>query len=525
MKKIYDNVEILNINDYIKCGFYNGIYSDLQREGDDYIREVNRAASLIIKNGTVYNGEFKSKYVNVVNGFRATTDTPQKHVYTVYVYGPSWIYGYGVEDYLTFPSCLQRFLNHNSPNTFKVINHGIRGIGFWNDYFVFKDNPPSEGDAVIFFIRRNTRFANFTPHPHLLMHKECNRRNIKAIFAIGPEISSVVNPSFREKALATNPISAFLKHKIDKELFLQSNEKYKYCKEYIFCIENGLPCIDLQPFFDRPHDMDEVFVNKNHWSHRGNSAITPTIGNMIIAPRLKKSTHKNVEKKCISALASLMNKVIINDDFNEYLNKYTLTDPGGTLAIGSIVMNANPFTYGHQYLVQESIQNVDVLYIFVVENDESFFTFKDRLALVDKGVEALRKSSGKKIHVIPSGKYLISSFTFPEYFTKETSNAPIDSSYDVLIFGAIIAKKMGIRCRFLGEEPKCNVTSSYNEIMKKYLPRLGIDVNIIPRNKIEDNTISASLVRKLLVEKDFESIKKYVPESTFSFIYKKYVNV
>jgi len=55
-------------------------------------------------------------------------------------------------------------------------------------------------------------------------------------------------------------------------------------------------------------------------------------------------------------------------------------DPRET--VGAIVVNANPFTLGHRYLIETASRQVDRLLIFVVENDVSRFPFQDRFRLV-----------------------------------------------------------------------------------------------------------------------------------------------
>ena len=104
-------------------------------------------------------------------------------------------------------------------------------------------------------------------------------------------------------------------------------------------------------------------------------------------------------------------------DFDEYLSKLRQQKgqiPKSSNTIGSIVMNCNPFTLGHQYLIEEALKQVDFLIIFVVEEDNSIFTFKDRLEMVRQGTQNL-----KNIAVMGSGKMMISNITFSEYFKKE----------------------------------------------------------------------------------------------------------
>lgn len=56
---------------------------------------------------------------------------------------------------------------------------------------------------------------------------------------------------------------------------------------------------------------------------------------------------------------------------------------------GAIVMNANPFTLGHQYLAEYAAADCDHLFIWVVEEDASAFPYEDRIELVRQGTSHL----------------------------------------------------------------------------------------------------------------------------------------
>jgi [citrate (pro-3S)-lyase] ligase len=64
--------------------------------------------------------------------------------------------------------------------------------------------------------------------------------------------------------------------------------------------------------------------------------------------------------------------------------------PGKT--IGAIVMNANPFTLGHRYLIEQAAARCDWLHLFVVKEDASQFRYTDRWALIEQGLSASRTS-------------------------------------------------------------------------------------------------------------------------------------
>ncbi len=185
--------------------------------------------------------------------------------------------------------------------------------------------------------------------------------------------------------------------------------------------------------------------------------------------------------------------------------------------VGSIVMNCNPFTLGHQYLVEYAAAQVDYLYVFVVEEDKSYFKFEDRIELVKSGTSHL-----KNVKVLPSGQFIISALTFSEYFDKANlEGTTIDTSLDVETFGRQIAPCLDISVRFVGEEPLDPITAQYNQSMKEILPKYGVELREIPR-KCLGGVISASRVRKCLEENNWDEIKRLVPETTYLFLERKY---
>ena len=188
------------------------------------------------------------------------------------------------------------------------------------------------------------------------------------------------------------------------------------------------------------------------------------------------------------------------------------------LKVGCIVMNANPFHLGHEYLVEYAASRVQKLFVMVVSEDKSDFTFAERFELVKRGTKQF-----PNVEVIPSGKFVISQQTFSGYFNKENlQDVQVDSSQDVEIFASEIAPALGVNVRFVGEEPADTVTKSYNENMKNILPPYNIDVVEIPRREIDGEIISAKTVRAALKVGDFDKVKKLVPAATYEFLREKY---
>ena len=164
-------------------------------------------------------------------------------------------------------------------------------------------------------------------------------------------------------------------------------------------------------------------------------------------------------------------------------------------AVSALVMNCNPFTLGHRYLVEQASAASDIVYLLVVEEDKSLFAFKDRFEMVRRGVADLAN-----VVVLSGGRYAVSSLTFPSYFTKEENLAKAHTAIDAEIFCRHIAPALGVTRRFVGTEPLSAVTAIYNDTLKGRLPRAGIEVTELARLEKDGAPVSASRVRALLGE-------------------------
>lgn len=198
--------------------------------------------------------------------------------------------------------------------------------------------------------------------------------------------------------------------------------------------------------------------------------------------------------------------------FGKYLQSLGGNTSEGAESSGAVVINANPFTCGHQRLIEYASREKS-LHVFVVSEDASEFSYQDRLALVRMGCGRFRN-----VMIHPSGDYMISMTTFPQYFLKDSCDAArVQAGIDAQIF-IKIARFMNIHERFFGEEPANPVVNIYNEAMRSILPAAGIQCRILPRFSANGRPISASFVRKALLEGRLDSIRNCVPESTFSYL-------
>ncbi|MDO4489115.1 MAG: adenylyltransferase/cytidyltransferase family protein [Eubacteriales bacterium] len=198
-----------------------------------------------------------------------------------------------------------------------------------------------------------------------------------------------------------------------------------------------------------------------------------------------------------------------------------VADTATDTVIGAIVANCNPFTYGHRYLIEEALKGCDLLHLFILSEDRSYFSAAERYEMVKAGVGDLLKEGRLILH--KTSDYLISSATFPTYFIKDTAKAAAaNCELDVRIFAERIARPLNITRRFAGTEPTDVVTNEYNETMKRVLPEYGIEFVEIERmisgleGPCAGEAISAKRVRKALSEGDFSEIERLVPPSTLS---------
>jgi len=172
---------------------------------------------------------------------------------------------------------------------------------------------------------------------------------------------------------------------------------------------------------------------------------------------------------------------------------------------GVVVMNANPFTLGHQYLLREAASQVDTLFVIPVKEDLSTFPYAERLEMIRAGAPS------HNIVVAEGSDYQISAATFPTYFLKDLSAAAeTQMRLDLDLFARHIAPALNAEVRFVGTEPADALTARYNTLMKEVLPQ----VVEIPRLEAEGSAVSASAVRRALEGGSFAAAAALTPASS-----------
>lgn len=240
-------------------------------------------------------------------------------------------------------------------------------------------------------------------------------------------------------------------------------------------------------------------------------------------------------------LASSPNAILMENgrgglpEYRKYLE--SLARPGRN---GAIVMNANPFTKGHRYLVEQAASLVDNLYVIVVREDRSRFPYVERKAMIEAGCAGL-----DNVVVCEGSDYAISAATFPTYFLKKLDDATdTQIALDLDLFVNHIAKPLGVTVRFAGSEPEDALTRRYNELMAEILPgtsvavvrqdhqpdselvegsavrqaRRPIDFVEIPRLEQKGKPLSATSLRRALDKGHLKEAMEYIPKSTVPYL-------
>ena len=237
-------------------------------------------------------------------------------------------------------------------------------------------------------------------------------------------------------------------------------------------------------------------------------------------------------------LAVLLEKGHGLEDYCSYLRSFRR--PGRN---GVVVMNANPFTLGHQYLLQQAASQVDHLFVIPVKEDVSMFSYEERRAMICAGsagpaaegiyfsgrgpknqipsaiatpsrreeCHAERSEESKGITVLEGSDYVISAATFPTYFLKDLSTAAeTQMQLDVDLYDKWIAPALGATVRFVGSEPLDALTNRYNQLIT--------NPTLVERLCIHGEVVSASRVRRALEKGCFPEAASLCPASTHAYL-------
>ncbi len=316
---------------------------------------------------------------------------------------------------------------------------------------------------------------------------------------------------FLKDEIAVEKVQLFLeKQSLTMDLFIEEMYVKKINGKIVATgalYENVLKCIAIDDAYKGSGYINEVIGYLTRRCYE--------LGRMRLFIYTKPQSYRSFEFLGFKKIAQSENVVLMENDLmgiEAFLKKLSRHKKSGH--IGSIVMNCNPFTNGHQYLIETASMACDWVHLFILMEEKSTFPNDVRVALVQKGIEHLDNVILHKV-----SDYIISAATFPSYFLKSDDALTREHvQLDLNIFGEKIAKALEINCRFVGDEPLNKTTAIYNKIMMRQLPKAGIDVIEVPRKEDRLGPISASTVRKLINIEDYGRMSQLVPKSTYDYL-------
>ena len=229
----------------------------------------------------------------------------------------------------------------------------------------------------------------------------------------------------------------------------------------------------------------------------------------------KPENRKVFESMGFSVIAAAPRAILMENGvrgigaYCDYLRRTRGDRPDGAAAI---VMNANPFTLGHRYLVEQAARQASTLYVIAVREDRGEFSYAERLAMIEAGCRGLGN-----VVVVEGSDYAVSEVTFPTYFLKQVTDATdTHITLDLDLFARHIAPALGVTTRCVGSEPVDQLTARYNQLMLQQLPEQGIAVNTIERLALEGDgqAVSASRVRQAMQDGSLSRAAALVPGTT-----------
>ena len=502
---------------------YEEAYKQIDGSVDLYFEQVSYMPNLYYKDDLLTNRDYNSDNVNIIDGLRFTcTGTNIDSYTTLHFFGDSRMYGLYVGDEYTIPSLVSKKTHK------KCINYGTHGTSIFDIRLQIRSANIKAGDVVIInngFIKAKRKIEQKIINATVIdeinkIYEECERMDVKLILCIFPECGD-------KRVLSNQELNICIFQEFQRIETANSNY-FSLSAEWKQLIpvlrKNGIVCCDLISCIQYAEGI-QAFVDYIHFGTVGNEFFSDILSEYITQV-IKDYKAIGEFKEQINALRDDYRKIICErrsyknsgffdeDKFNQYIDFLRKKVINNSTEAAVIVMNANPFTYGHQYIIEESLKRVQYLYILVVQEKHTVIPFEDRLELIKQGTSHM-----KHITIIPSSEFVVSNVTLPEYFKKEKKQCiEVDASRDIDLFINYIMPALGVQTRIAGEEPYCSVTREYNRQIAEKFNEKGLSFIQIERKKQDDTYISASKVRRAVYDGKIESIQDIVPSSTYDYL-------
>ncbi len=280
----------------------------------------------------------------------------------------------------------------------------------------------------------------------------------------------------------------------------------------VLCVDNrpitGTESVDMTEILDKNNaPVEWLLDNPAHCNHKVNKLYANELYERmeregVLSAEVQKTEHPSMLTRDLA-----VNSLHLDLYYNNF-------HPKEGEIIGFVGIHGNPFTRGHRYLLETASKQVDLLICQVIEDEVGTFSYAERFAMAVEGTRDL-----PNVKVVGSGPFQATRNVFQEYFVRiEPADMRKSATLDTTIFCEVVAKRLGITYRFVGDEKHNPKMQFANELLKEFLPPYGIHVVEIPRMQTGDKPISASSARSAAAAGDRETLLQHVPETTLPFI-------
>lgn len=272
--------------------------------------------------------------------------------------------------------------------------------------------------------------------------------------------------------------------------------------------------ISVEKIFEKYNVPDDWVMDMySHCNHKANKCIANEMFEMV-KPYLLHASEENLTN-CQDDIQIEMHDVMADYVERKYIRQYFNDFCGEKYnSVGAVVMKGDPFSYGHRYLVEQALQQVEFLIIFVIEEDIYQFSFEERYRMIVEGTSDL-----ENVMVVPNDDFVFSRKTYWEYYRpREEGVAVLNAEYDINLFADYIAKPLHITHRFVGQDIKEQMVLVYNEVLKRILPQKGIHYIEVPAISSGDEKRYTSQIRRFLKNKEYDKLCSLIPKRIRPFV-------
>ena len=271
--------------------------------------------------------------------------------------------------------------------------------------------------------------------------------------------------------------------------------------------------IDLMDLLDAHNVPNEWLLDiPLHCNHKVNEIYADELFDRMVAEgTLKQDEGESIDPSETEPVMLSRDLAVNSLYLDLYYNDF---HPEEGMTVGTVGMHGNPFTLGHRYLIETASKQVDRLFVLLIGDELGIFSYPERFAMAVDATSDL-----DNVTIVSGGPFQATRNVFRDYFVKINPSDMTESALaDTLIYAEVIAKRLGITHRFLGDEKHNPKMDFFNKLLLETLPKYGINAVELPRLAVHGHSISASTSRDAASKGDLETLLDNVPAVTLKYL-------